>query len=494
MSTKTNVSNGHIIDPSCDKSGIIVNDNNIVYSCTLNQTDITNNKNKFYIMQLIKNGNDYIQYIRYGRIGEPGKKRYNNFTSQTSAITAFKKQFKAKTKNEWNTNDFVKKSGKYFMTETSYEDELKDVDDYSDEEKLESELNERVQNLIQLISDINMMKNTMIELDIDTKKMPLGKLKSNQLDKASKILEDIRAEIQKLKTATDKKVIITSLEKLSSTYYTYIPYACGRRKPPIISNDELLTKFADTVDDLKNIVINVKISKQVVKGIHPLDNVFSELNTNITPVKKNTKIWNTLFKYFTNTHAPTHNFKLKLVDILEVSRNNNYSAYNKVAKKIGNRQLLIHGSRVCNWVSILKNNLLMDPSRLGVYISGKMFGYGVYFANSFSKSAQYCGTPYGKSSRICLALAEVAMGNESERLNSDYYITKQSLESTGHHSTWGRGEMTPNKYEQIGNVKVPVGSLSKSKAKSVLRYDEKIVYDINQFCIKFLVIADMSYT
>jgi len=42
---------------------------------------------------------------------------------------------------------------------------------------------------------------------------------------------------------------------------------------------------------------------------------------------------------------------------------------------------------------------MLDPSRLGVKVTGKMFGYGIYFANSISKSAQYCGATEKKKKK-----------------------------------------------------------------------------------------------
>ncbi len=50
-------------------------------------------------------------------------------------------------------------------------------------------------------------------------------------------------------------------------------------------------------------------------------------------------------------------------------------------------QLLWHGSRSENWLSILKTGLLLRPAN--AVITGKMFGYGIYFADQFSKSLNY---------------------------------------------------------------------------------------------------------
>ncbi|MFX0061763.1 MAG: ADP-ribose polymerase [Candidatus Hermodarchaeota archaeon] len=50
--------------------------------------------------------------------------------------------------------------------------------------------------------------------------------------------------------------------------------------------------------------------------------------------------------------------------------------------------LLWHGSRNENWWNILKTGLILRPAN--AVINGKVFGYGIYFANKFRKSFRYC--------------------------------------------------------------------------------------------------------
>jgi len=496
------VSNGCIIDEFCKhKNGTIVGSNaSDAYSCTLNQTSISDNKNKFYIMQLIKNGGSYVHFIRFGRIGENGKSSHDDVgTNEEYAKKIFEKQFQSKTKNKWlNRKNFVKHAGKYFMAEISYDDELKDVNTTVAKTIKPSDLDERVQDLIRMLSDVDMMQNALVQMEIDTKKLPLGKIKQSQLKSASELLTEIRKLIQKYKKATDDKEdtdeIINEIERTSSEYYTYVPFACGRRKPPVIDTDELVAKYDDVIDDLMNIVVTTKITEnKTTDDKNPLDNIYNEMNTTITPVIKGSDTWDKIETYINNTHAPTHAFKLKLYEVYEISRLGEEKIFNKHCKNIDNRQLLIHGSRMSNWVSILKNGLMLDPSRLGVMISGKMFGYGIYFANSFSKSAQYCGSSYGANEKIALTLAEVALGTESKRTQSDYYISKDSLKKLKADSTWGQGKSTPSSYGELNGISIPQGKLTASNINSCLQYDEKIVYDVSQICLRYLVIADMTY-
>ena len=101
-----------LIDGECTyKNGELVKTpDGDYYNCTLNQTDLVANKNKFYIMQLVKYNNLYYHFIRYGRICEVGHSTHNQYQTEHEAILLFTKQFKAKTGNNWeNRNTFIKK-------------------------------------------------------------------------------------------------------------------------------------------------------------------------------------------------------------------------------------------------------------------------------------------------------------------------------------------------------------------------------------------------
>ena len=162
-----------LIDERCPVKGTIVEYNGKLYTCALNQTDIKTNKNKFYIIQLIKGSSSYTLFIVYGRNGEHGKSSTDTYDSEISGIKAFEKQFKSKTGNNWGTDNFVKKAGKYFMSEVSYDEEIKDLKDV-EVKTPPSKLDQKVQELMAMLSDTNMMQDALVSLDIDTKKMPLG--------------------------------------------------------------------------------------------------------------------------------------------------------------------------------------------------------------------------------------------------------------------------------------------------------------------------------
>jgi poly [ADP-ribose] polymerase len=137
----------------------------------------------------------------------------------------------------------------------------------------------------------------------------------------------------------------------------------------------------------------------------------------------------------------------------------------------------------------MKNGLLLRPDVIpGTYISGKMFGYGIYAANSFSKSFNYTGANK-QNPTACLFLGEFALGTTSKRLTSDYYVSKDKLKQLGCHSTHGLGKNTPAGYTTMDDgVIVPNGQIGASNVQGAgLLYDEFIVYDQNQLNLRFIV-------
>lgn len=479
---------GHIIDEYCLTKGIIIEHNNKVYSCTLNQTDIDANKNKFYIMQLIKTSdNKYVFYTRWGRISEKGRPTLEYFSAETDGILSFEKQFKVKTGNVWG-REFIKMPGKYFMSDVSYEEELKDIPQKS-LKIAKSKLHEKIQNLIKMLSDVNLMQKALVSLNIDTKKLPLGKIKQSQLDMAGKVLDNIQSIIQEMKGNKGNAEFKNQLVTLSSEYYTYLPMSFGRNKPTVICTNELISSYRDVLDELRNIVVTVQMSSNVKAGENPIDGIYQDIKTTINPLRKNTKMWKEMEKYIANTHGPTHGCKLEILEIFEINQEGKDEKYKKATENIGNKTLLYHGTPQNCVLSIFKNDFYLDPSKIKdthIQIAGKMFGYGIYFADS-SKSFGY--TRAHQTNDIgCYVVAEVALGNQLSKFDADYSINKTKLGKTGHHSTKGEGKWQPSGITKLNDVMIPNGKLEEVHKSAELRYNEHIVYDIDQILIKYLIV------
>ena len=139
-------------------------------------------------------------------------------------------------------------------------------------------------------------------------------------------------------------------------------------------------------------------------------------------------------------------------------------------ENIKNTRLLWHGSRNENWWSIINIGLVLKPTN--AVITGKMFGYGIYYAPKAQKSLGYTSLDgsywaRGNSNSAFMALMEVAYGKPYDvySFDSKYYDFN---------------------YERLQRVS-PGANCLHAHAGSMLRNDEIIVYKEEQCTIRYLV-------
>ena len=136
--------------------------------------------------------------------------------------------------------------------------------------------------------------------------------------------------------------------------------------------------------------------------------------------------------------------------------------------KIQETKLLFHGSRNENWWSIINTGLVLKPTN--AVITGKMFGYGIYYAPSAQKSYGYTSGGYwvgGASSSKFMALMDVAYGKpyDVNSFDSKYYNFN---------------------YEEL-QKNCPGANCLHAHKGSMLRNDEIIVYKEEQCTIRYLI-------
>ncbi len=133
-------------------------------------------------------------------------------------------------------------------------------------------------------------------------------------------------------------------------------------------------------------------------------------------------------------------------------------------------KLLWHGSRNENWWSILTGGLVLKPTN--AVITGKMFGYGIYFATKARKSLGYTslsGSYWAKGSEnsAFMGLYEVAYGKP-------YDVHSFS------------GAYNSFNYEKL-QAACPGANCLHAHEGAMLRNDEIIVYQECQTTVKYLV-------
>ncbi|XP_071232772.1 protein mono-ADP-ribosyltransferase PARP3-like [Salvelinus alpinus] len=464
------------------------------YDCMLNQTNIEKNRNKFYVIQVLNKGACYYCLTKWGRVGETGQSKLSDpYVSPDKAIKDFEKMFKEKTENSWKERDnFVSRPGKYTLIEVDggQDTEVK-VDNVDGkivkgpQNILPCTLNNPTQKLIHLIFSNDMFQKTMECMTLDIKKIPLGKLSKLQIDKGSKVLEEIEGAMNASQTSR------TKLEELSSKFFTTIPHNFQRDRPPVIDSSEIIEKKKEMLLVLADIEIpqNLKAETEktqelmeVEKVPHSLDQKYLSLNCKLCLLERKTQEFKVIEKYLKAT-ADSHS-QPKIIDIWEVESETEAERFRE-NDNLENRRLLWHGTNVAMVAVILNGGLyshFMPQSDAPAYAAP-------YFASEISNSANYVHTSEGI---VVMFLNEVVLGKEHTITKDDSSLRKAP---DGYDSVVARGQLEPDPSKDIfltldgKQVAVPQGKPTKQPQykDSYFRNSKYLVYKENQCRIRYLL-------
>jgi len=449
------------------------NDYDVVKRTTLNFTDIINNNNKYYNLeiQVAKDGSSRI-FTQYGRVGGTAAKEYRVAANQPHAEKEAEKIIKSKTKKGYVEVKLVKADvgseqgkSKVDTAATSVSvDTLKKMGVKVQEEE-KSKLHPEIGDLVRTWFGVT---QEFIELNLDTKKCPLGQLSIDQIDKAKTILDEARTIIHA------KSVDVLELNKLTNSYYSNIPHNFGYGKINAdvlrLDNDDKINKAFDILDvfaDAKNV-------QSVISKKSAVDSQYSTLKADLSFIDPTDPIWKWLDTMLHETRASNHSSlgKLKTHKIYKVNRHDEEKHFLKSAEKIAKecgkhdpssvyaklvksrpdlskdlRDLYAkanvspgwHGTRRANMIGITTKGLLIRPS--GVVHAGSMYGDGVYWATNSTKSINYCDVrgsywAQGTNKTAYLFLGDVAFGNY-KYANGSHYYNKKSIAPC--HSVFAQG-------------------------------------------------------
>ncbi|KAL2323662.1 hypothetical protein Fmac_028041 [Flemingia macrophylla] len=467
-----------------------------VYDAMLNQTNLGDNNNKFYVIQVLESdtGGEFLVYNRWGRVGVKGQdKIHGPYRSCESAMQEFEQKFLAKTNNEWsNRNNFVSYPKSYAWLEMDYSGKennstvTENLGHALGKQPQESKLEPRVAKFISLVCNVSMMNQQMMEIGYNANKLPLGKLSKSTILKGYEVLKRLADVIDK----ADRKI----LEQLSGEFYTVIPHDFGFKKMRefVIDTPQKLKRKLEMVEALGEIEVATKLLKNDadMQG-DPLYTHYERLHCELVPVEFGCEEFSMIEEYMKNTHAKTHsNYTVEVVHIFRISKEGEAERFKKFAST-KNRMLLWHGSRLTNWTGILSQGLRIAPSEAPV--TGYMFGKGVYFADMFSKSANYCYATRTAKDGVLL-LCEVALGEMAELLSAKYDADQLP---EGKLSTKGLGGTAPDPSkarELEDGLVVPLGKPKKeSSIKGDLLYNEYIVYNVDQIRMRYVVHVNFNF-
>ncbi|KAF2675014.1 PARP-domain-containing protein [Microthyrium microscopicum] len=496
------------VDENCHFSTthhVYIDDEGLPFDVALNQTNVGDNNNKFYRIQLLEDAaqSNYYTWTRWGRVGERGQSKALGGGALAGAMKEFEKKFKEKTGLAWDDRFDDPKPKKYTFLEKSYEP----VAGASKVNKTVAEptIAQPVQKLMQLIFNAKFMTAAMEALDYDVAKLPLGKLSMRTIEQAYQTLKDLSVFVVDAATVDTNK---ESVEELTNRYYTLIPHAFGRRNPPLLTSSDMVkreTELLDSLIDMKKtseIMNEEEEESQEATVAHPLDRQYQGLGMEeVTPLDPKTKEFKELAAYLIKTQGATHGaLKYQIEDIFRIERQGEFQRFDSAPHtkvKKSNRRLLWHGSLATNFGGILSTGLRIAPPEAPV--SGYMFDKGIYLADMSSKSANYCRAGVTGGTGLLL-LCEAELGDPMMEYEDFKYDAGSEVKKAGKLATWGKGKTGPLKWKDgktihksLKGISVPDVStapgptgVKSTSGYGGLEYNEYIVYDVAQVRLRYL--------
>ena len=479
-SIKMVVKGGGVVDPDFYAKNMyhVYRKGDEKFTITLGITDVNSNKNRFSKLQILEKDNycnywydDYVLLQKNGKIGGNFILNNTGFSNIENCIKKFKDFFKKKTGNNWeDKNNFIKKAKLMYPIDEDYYGE----ENILFNNEIESKLEEPIKEFVDYITDFNSMNQALKDYEIDTKKLPLGKLSEKQIHKAFGVLTDLLDKIK-------RNALPFEIESDTNKFFTLIPHKFGKKGPAVLDTEDKIKEKSRMLESLKQLETAYKLYHSNYDPLrNSTDVMYLNLKTNISILDKQSPEFAMIETYVKNTHGITHNtYKLVIKEVFQVDREGESKRYSQF-KNFHNRMLLWHGSRRTNFANILINGLRIAPPE--VPHTGYMFGKGIYFSDSVSKAANYCKVYNGSDGLVLLC--EVALGNMLELTEAKY------IQKTHFHSVWGRGRIIPDESISLtmkDGVKVPYGPHKVTDLKSSLHYNEFIVYNPSQVKIKYIV-------
>lgn len=474
---------------------------------TLNFTDIVANNNKYYNLEVVKSDKgQFLLYTQYGRVGAPSPaKEYRICSDQAQAESEAQSIIKAKTKKGYVEVKLAKADvgsevGKSKLDNSVSVEALKKMGaTVVEQDATPSTLHSEVQALVRTWFGVT---QEFIELNLDTKKCPLGQLSVDQIDFAKKILEEARNQVHAKKPDTQE------LNKLTSQYYSNIPHVLGHR----INADVLRFDADDKIDkafDILDVFGDAKNVQAVISKKSAVDSQYKTLNAELDYLDPSSPTWKWIETMVLETRASNHSGlgRLKVHKIFQVRRNkeaqNFFETSERIAKECGkfvpsevysslvkkrpdvpkDMQELYqkanilpgwHGTRRANMIGITTKGLLIRPS--GVIHAGSMYGDGIYWAVHSTKSMNYCdckGSYWaaGSNKTAYLFLGDVAFGNQKMAGGSHMY-TKSNIKPN--HSVWAKSGGASGLYNDELITYTPTGPEQQHALRYIIEFETQV--------------------
>lgn len=456
------------------------NDYDVVRIATLNKTDLTGGNNKFYHLEAhaSKDGKKFRLYSRYGRVGNGGVAEERipeqDLPSLESAFEALKKAKTSKRKGYVEVDLAATKVGSEVGNQQILSTDIKQEKVVAEGKAKAPATNKLEPSVARLVDRLYSEAGQAVRRSLSgslktTSENPLGTLTLTQIERGREVLQDIQkliAKKPKLKGSADKDIL-----DLSNQFYSAIPQTMAKRptkKAGTAAMDSWLLSMAlnneEVLDDKEDLLKLLSDVQGTVGGFATTDveKKYAEIGCKYEPVEHGCPEFKKVEKFLNATRSRHHSWSASVKNIWRMKVKGQRAKHVDTMKKVGKITPLFHGSRSANILGICKSGLLLRPP--GVYITGSMFGNGLYFADSSSKSEQYSTSRFGGGGRgnsdtFFMFVADVALGKIKKYQSAQVSLTKAPR---GFHSVQG--------------------------AKGAwLLHNEFIIYDIKQHLLQYLI-------
>jgi len=250
------------------------------------------------------------------------------------------------------------------------------------------------------------------------------------------------------------------MEGLTNDYMMLVPQNIGMRRVNVgsfWSNLSAVQRQKSIVDSLEASLTQA-MQTPVQDSKDEMEQVFDVQLDLVTNTKVIAEVKG-MYQGSKNKKHDCSHLRVKTVYAVQIATEQ--TAFEAKGKALGNVRRLWHGTRASNVLSILKQGLVIPPSSSS-HCTGRAFGDGLYFSDQSTKSLNYSYGYWGsgKSDSNCfMFLCQVAMGTEYEPKSKD----------------WGKN--------------YPVAGADSTFAKAGTRFmnNEMIVYNTYQCNLQYLV-------
>lgn len=358
------------------------------------------NNNKFYEMKL---EDDDGVVIRYGRVGASGVTEHKGYGEPT-----FEKVKNSKTKKGYREVDVVVSEGGSAPASSKggnlAEIAKRDI----------ANGNTALHALLDRLATINRFQllaasGGQIDIVDGEVKTALGVLiPLSSIDRAKILLSELGGYV-------NVGDLGSSYVNTLQDYLTLVPQKLSHKRGWDKTFFSEFTTFQNQHDLLEQLENSVKNSKPVVRdesAEEKIERLFGYSLETVDDDAQFKRINDFYTKGINRVHVASNR---KLHKIYKMVNPEKQAVFEETAKRLGNVQMLWHGTRAHNVLSILKGGLIIPPTVGGGYtIAGRMFGDGVYFSDQSTKSLNYSAGYWGsggyEKGNIFMLNANVAMG------------------------------------------------------------------------------------